>query len=167
MGNQMIDWRALLFWQNTDTDTAGCLSAETAEWYMRMHAQNKAQNTHTGKVIAALSPLSMLTHYQNTPSISKDPFCLKTVDHIHTCNVLCVKLPHFTEVKIILQLENIRFDAFSDSCIRHWWSLKLWNRLRNASMSNHQVFNECSNYRAQSGDIEMQEYTHTHAHSSF
>lgn len=39
MGNQMIDWRAVLFWQITDTDTAGCLSEEMAEWCMSIFTQ--------------------------------------------------------------------------------------------------------------------------------
>lgn len=47
----MIDWRELLFWQNTDMDTAGCLSDKMAEWYMSMRVQNKAKNAHICKVI--------------------------------------------------------------------------------------------------------------------
>lgn len=42
----MIDWGAVLFWQITDTDTAGCLSEEMGEWYMSVLAQNQAKNAH-------------------------------------------------------------------------------------------------------------------------
>lgn len=46
MGNHMIDWGAVLFWQITDTDTAGRLSEEMGEWYMSELAQNQAKNAH-------------------------------------------------------------------------------------------------------------------------
>lgn len=40
----MIDWRGLLFWRNTDTDTAGCLSKGMAEWYMSITSSKQSKN---------------------------------------------------------------------------------------------------------------------------
>lgn len=88
MGNQMIDWRAQLFWQNTDTDTAGCLSGRRDEWCMSIWAQNKAKKTkhphRQGE--RATSFVSVLTHYLRASSISKNQFFvfyLLTVDYTH------------------------------------------------------------------------------------
>lgn len=90
----MIDWRELLFWQNTDMDTAGCLSERMTEWYMSIIAQNKAETAHSCKVILYPLPewasnVSVFNHYLKHLKHGKRP--LVTVDRIRALSSMLGK----------------------------------------------------------------------------
>lgn len=99
MGNQMIDWRELLFWQNTDMDTAGCLSEGMAEWYMSIVAQNKAKTAPflQGDTVT-LTSICVRLLPKHVKHVQR-PFCLATVDRIHTFVLLLLWKDLYGEVK--------------------------------------------------------------------